>query len=104
MLYKKIFSALFIAAGALVVLASLPVVAAASSSETSAIEITRNGSQASVYGDSKLFSGKVRIDSPFRGKNPSHVLGATVTFEPCARTAWHSHSYGQTLIVTQGLG
>jgi quercetin dioxygenase-like cupin family protein len=50
------------------------------------------------------FSGKVRIDSPFHGTSPARVAGAIVTFEPCARTAWHSHALGQTLIVTAGVG
>ena len=50
------------------------------------------------------FTGAVRIDAPFAGEDPAPVGGATVTFEPGARTAWHTHPLGQTLIVTSGLG
>ena len=51
-----------------------------------------------------LFTGTVRIDSPFKGTDPARVSGAIVTFEPGARTAWHTHPLGQTLIVTSDLG
>lgn len=67
--------------------------------------ITRNGSQTSIKGPADWFSGTVRIDPLFlRAKAPSQVTGASVTFEPGARTAWHIHPLGQTLIVTAGLG
>ena len=67
--------------------------------------ITRNGSQASIKGPSDLFSGTVRIAPLFLKANaPSRVTGASVTFEPGARTAWHAHPLGQTLIVTAGFG
>lgn len=68
------------------------------------MKITRSGSQASATGPSEYFTGTVRIDAPFAGEEPARIGGATVTFEPGARTAWHTHPLGQTLIVTTGLG
>jgi quercetin dioxygenase-like cupin family protein len=68
------------------------------------MEIKRNGSQPSGKGPSEWFTGTVRIDQPFQGTYPARVSGATVTFEPGARTAWHTHPLGQTLIVTSGCG
>jgi quercetin dioxygenase-like cupin family protein len=68
------------------------------------MEITRNCSQPSRRGSTDYFTGSVRIDSPFKGSDPARVSGAIVTFEPGARTAWHTHPLGQTLIVTFGGG
>lgn len=68
------------------------------------MEIKRNGSQPSTKGPSEWFTGTVRLDQPFEGKEPARVRGAVVTFEPGARTAWHTHPLGQTLIVTAGCG
>jgi len=69
------------------------------------MEITRNGSQPSIQGPADWFTGTVRIDPLFlQANDPSRVTGASVTFEPGARTAWHSHPLGQTLIVTAGCG
>jgi quercetin dioxygenase-like cupin family protein len=68
------------------------------------MDIKRGGSQASAKGPAEYFTGTVRIDAPFAGSEPARVSGATVTFEPSARTAWHTHPLGQTLIVTAGLG
>ncbi|WP_406641082.1 cupin domain-containing protein [Pectobacterium brasiliense] len=68
------------------------------------LKITRSGSHPSQPGSESYFSGNVRIDAPFQGNPPARVGGATVTFEPGARTAWHTHPLGQTLIVTQGRG
>jgi len=68
------------------------------------MEIKRNGSQPSAQGPADWFTGTVRIDSPFKGGEPARVTGATVTFEPGARTAWHTHPLGQTLLVTAGCG
>jgi quercetin dioxygenase-like cupin family protein len=68
------------------------------------MEIKRCGSQPSAKGPADYFTGTVRIDAPFAGEDPARVGGATVTFEPSARTAWHTHPLGQTLIVTSGLG
>ena len=68
------------------------------------MEIKRSGSQPSNQGPANWFTGTVRIDSPFKGNDPARVAGAIVTFEPGARTAWHTHPLGQTLIVTAGSG
>ncbi len=68
------------------------------------MKLTRNGSQSSAKGSSEWFTGVVRIDQPFQATEPARVGGAVVTFEPGARTAWHTHPLGQTLIVTAGSG
>ena len=68
------------------------------------MDIKRVGSQASIEGPSDWFSGTVRIDSMFQREAPACVGGAIVTFEPSARTAWHTHPLGQTLIVVSGCG
>ena len=68
------------------------------------MDIKRNGSQPSAKGPTEWFTGSVRIDTPFKGEGPARVGGAIVTFEPGARTAWHTHPLGQTLIVTSGRG
>lgn len=68
------------------------------------MEIKRSGSQPSGKGSSEYFTGTVRIDPLFQAPDPARVAGASVTFEPGARTAWHTHPLGQTLIVTAGCG
>jgi quercetin dioxygenase-like cupin family protein len=68
------------------------------------MQITRSGSQPSQKGPAEYFTGSARIDSRFQGSAPARVGGGIVTFEPGARTAWHTHPLGQTLIVTSGLG
>jgi quercetin dioxygenase-like cupin family protein len=68
------------------------------------MEITRVGSQPSGKGPAEYFTGTVRVDSLFQPRDPARVSGAAVTFEPGARTAWHTHPLGQTLIVTAGCG
>lgn len=68
------------------------------------MEIIHSGSKPSQTGPENYFTGKVRIDAPFQATEPARVGGATVTFEPGARTAWHTHPLGQTLIITQGRG
>ncbi len=68
------------------------------------MEIKRVGSQPSGKGPSDWFTGTVRIDPLFEAPEPARVRDANVTFEPGARTAWHTHPLGQTLIVTAGLG
>ena len=68
------------------------------------MEIKRKGSQPSNKGPADWFTGTVRIDPLFEAPDPARVRGASVTFEPGARTAWHTHPLGQTLIVTSGLG
>jgi quercetin dioxygenase-like cupin family protein len=68
------------------------------------MDIKRNGTQPSVKGPLDYFTGTVRIDPLFQADQPARVGGASVTFEPGARTAWHTHPLGQTLIVTAGFG
>jgi quercetin dioxygenase-like cupin family protein len=68
------------------------------------MEIKRNGSRPSSKGAADYFTGVVRIDPLFQAPDPARVAGASVTFEPGARTAWHTHPLGQTLIVTSGYG
>jgi quercetin dioxygenase-like cupin family protein len=68
------------------------------------MDIKRSGSQPSGKGPAEWFSGTVRIDPLFHAPDPARVVGASVTFEPGARTAWHTHPLGQTLIVTAGMG
>jgi quercetin dioxygenase-like cupin family protein len=68
------------------------------------VDIKRVGSQPSNKGSAEYFSGTVRIDPQFQAAAPARAVGASVTFEPGARTAWHTHPLGQTIIVTAGLG
>ena len=68
------------------------------------MEIKRVGTQASTKGTADFFTGNVRIDPLFNLPEPARSMGATVTFEPGARTAWHTHPLGQVLIVTAGCG
>src|SRR3984885_6000201 len=68
------------------------------------MEITRVGTQPSARGPAEWFTGQVRIDPLFQAPDPARVAGASVTFEPGARTAWHTHPLGQTLIITAGRG
>lgn len=68
------------------------------------MDIKRSGSQSSGKGPAAYFSGSVRIDPLFEAPDPARAVGASVTFEPGARTAWHTHPLGQALIVTAGCG
>jgi quercetin dioxygenase-like cupin family protein len=68
------------------------------------MDIKRNGSQASLPGPAEYFTGTVRIDPLFVAGPPARAVGVSVTFEPGARTAWHTHPLGQTLVVTAGCG
>lgn len=68
------------------------------------MDIKRSGSRPSGKGPADYFTGNVRVDPLIEAKEPARVRGAHVTFEPGARTAWHTHPLGQTLIVTSGLG
>jgi quercetin dioxygenase-like cupin family protein len=68
------------------------------------MDIKRAGSQPSGRGPANWFTGTVRVDPLFAAPDPARVAGALVTFEPGARTAWHTHPLGQTLIVTSGFG
>ncbi|GGD90143.1 cupin [Rhizobium anhuiense] len=68
------------------------------------MDIKRSGSQPSAKGPADWFTGNVRVDPLFAVTSPARAAGASVTFEPGARTAWHTHPLGQTLIVTSGCG
>lgn len=68
------------------------------------MKIERNGSRASTKGSEDYFSGSVRIDPLFQATDPARTFGAHVTFDPGARTAWHTHPLGQTIIITSGCG
>ena len=68
------------------------------------MEIKKSGSRPSTKGPADWFTGTVRIDTLFTAPDPAFVAGASLTFEPGARTAWHTHPLGQTLIVTSGAG
>jgi quercetin dioxygenase-like cupin family protein len=68
------------------------------------MHVARSGSEPSTKGPADHFTGTVRVDPLFQADAPARVAGVSVTFEPGARTAWHTHPLGQTLIVTAGLG
>jgi len=78
--------------------------AAVTAQRRTTMDIMRSGSQPSQKGPAEYFTGAVRIDSRFQGRAPARVGGGIVTFEPGARTAWHTHPLGQTLIVISGCG
>lgn len=80
-------------------LVALPTMAAAQG-----VEVQRYGSPPARQGPAETFTGSVRVEAPFRGRGEARVSGATVSFETGARTAWHSHPLGQTLVVTKGCG
>jgi quercetin dioxygenase-like cupin family protein len=68
------------------------------------LRVTRAGSTPAVSGNAQTFTGSVRVETPFRGDAPARAGGARVSFEAGARTAWHTHPLGQTLVVTNGVG
>ena len=85
-------------------LALLTVAWGSNKRKAEAMEIKRAGSRPSGKGPAEYFTGAVRVDPLFEAADPARVVGALVTFEPGARTAWHTHPLGQTLVVTSGLG
>lgn len=87
-------------------LVSLSVVAMANmtQSDQQGVSVIRAGAGPSIEGPADYFTGKVQVDGRFQREAPARIGGATVTFEPGARTAWHTHPLGQTLIVTRGHG
>jgi quercetin dioxygenase-like cupin family protein len=95
---------LLVAASSFAAFSATPAVAERSEPRSGIMEIKRNGSQPSGNGPAEYFTGAVRIDPLFAAPEPARARGASVTFEPGARTAWHTHPLGQTLIVTAGLG
>jgi quercetin dioxygenase-like cupin family protein len=92
-----------VAAGGLVPLAVGPAGAQPVDGNT-AMQLRRSGSQPSAKGPADYFTGTVRVDPMFAATAPSRVSGGHVTFEPGARSNWHTHPLGQTLIITSGLG
>ncbi|WP_020179947.1 cupin domain-containing protein [Methylopila sp. M107] len=72
--------------------------------ETNRVTVQRAGSLPAQAGPDAYFTGSVRIDQPFKGAGDARVSGATVTFQPGARTAWHTHPLGQTLLIVSGAG
>jgi quercetin dioxygenase-like cupin family protein len=100
----------FVTSAALCLLLLAPAPAQAQESKTSpagtakTVEVTRSGSLPSAKASAEFFIGSVRLDPLFRAEDPSRVSGGLVTFEPGARSAWHTHPLGQILIVTAGLG
>lgn len=90
---------------AAIALPSLLLAASAAVADDGAkVRITPNGSQASAAGPADNFTGAVRVDNRFQAEAPARIGGGVVTFEPMARTAWHTHPLGQTLLVTSGKG
>src|ERR1044072_2781453 len=85
-------------------LAQIPMTIDAEERRKSTMEIKRNGSRPSGKGPEAYFTGTVRVDPVFQVGDPARVSGGHVAFEPGARSAWHTHPLGQTLIVTSGLG
>ena len=83
---------------------SIGLSSASAAEQQEPIKVTRVGTQPSSAGGDQNFTGSVRVDSRFQASAPARVGGGIVTFEPGARTAWHTHPLGQTLIVTAGVG
>jgi quercetin dioxygenase-like cupin family protein len=88
----------------LAAMALIPAHAGSSSMSAQSLRIAKNGSRPSQKGPADYFTGSVRIDPLFDAQGPAGASGAWVTFEPSARTAWHTHPAGQRLVVTGGLG
>ena len=88
----------------LAVLAAGTTPAVPANTRNGTMEIKQSGSQPSGKGPAEYFTGSVRVDPLMQAPDPARVAGATVTFEPGARTAWHTHPLGQTLIITSGRG
>jgi len=105
---QTLLSTVFAVAASLAVSSALPSRAHAqaqySSKPGAGMQLFRNGSRPSQTGPAEWFTGKVRIDPIYTAEAPSRVGAAQVTFEPGARTAWHSHPLGQILVVTSGVG
>ncbi len=98
---------LLLAAGAhanTTTLAQAPSWSPATSREQGDLRISRAGSQPSARGPADFFTGSVRVDMLFSATAPSRMSGGNVTFEPGARSAWHTHPVGQVLVVTAGMG
>jgi len=99
------FGQIFLAAFTAVSLCGVPIASASPSVSGNAHQtVVKNGEQASFYGSEKIFTGRVRIDKMFDQIDDRQIAGAYVTFEPCARSSWHTHPKGQVLVVTSGSG
>ena len=85
-------------------LACLVLPAAADAQSVSAVKVTHIDEHTAIVAPSDRFTGSARVDSRFKGEDPSRLAGGIVTFEPGAHTAWHAHPMGQTLIVLSGVG
>jgi quercetin dioxygenase-like cupin family protein len=97
--------AMAVASLSLLTIAPMSIVRAhAPTGEGPTLRITRVGSQPSAKGPPEYFTGTVRVDRMFPATAPSRVSGGHVTFEPGARSAWHTHPVGQTLVITSGFG
>jgi quercetin dioxygenase-like cupin family protein len=94
----------FLRLAAVASLAGITMFHAAAERKETKMKITKAGSQPSSKGPADWFTGTVRIDPLFQTEAPARAAGASVTFEPGSRTAWHTHPLGQTLIVTAGCG
>jgi quercetin dioxygenase-like cupin family protein len=88
----------------IIVFSGLEIAIKVAARKESNMEVKRNGSQPSSKGPEDWFTGTVRVDPLFQANAPARAAGVSVTFEPGARTAWHTHPLGQTLIVTAGCG
>jgi len=97
-------TALRTASSVLLAIGGVRVSAAEQTQRRLSMDIKRSGSEASRKGSAEWFTGAVRIDPLFQAPEPARASGGQVTFEPGARTAWHTHPLGQTLIITSGLG
>jgi quercetin dioxygenase-like cupin family protein len=96
--------ATLLAAGGAALVAAAPARAQNAATGAAAMKITRSGTIASRKGAPQNFTGAARVDTPFQATAPARVSGGFVTFEPGARTAWHTHPLGQTLVVMAGHG
>lgn len=99
---KKLLSLCLLALASAQTKTDVPSTASTNKSQT--IEIIRHGSDSATEGPAQNFTGSVQVDQLFPAKDPSRVSGGVVTFEPGARSAWHTHPLGQILIVTAGVG
>lgn len=77
---------------------------AAFADDSASVSVLRVGSQSTAKASSEYYSGEARVDSLFKGTGDARISGGIVTFEPAARTAWHTHPLGQTLFITAGVG
>src|SRR3954449_9473971 len=104
MLSRRSLLALTSAVAALAAKSAVAQILTQTNARSRIMNIKRSGSQPSAKGPADYFTGSVRVDPLFQAGDPARVSGGHVTFEPGARSAWHTHPLGQTLIVTSGLG